>query len=492
MFVDREEELGYLENAYKSKKAEFFIIFGRRRIGKTSLIKYFSRNKKHFYFLAKKQKLSLEIERLTERIAEELKIYIKDRRSMESVFRELVEKLDKKQKTVIVIDEFTYWVEQDKGVLSEFQVIWDEILHKENIFLILSGSAMSVMESDVMGTKSPIYGRRTGQILLHQLPLYALKAFLPSYSFLDIINVYGVTGGVPYYIQEFSDKLKFKRNLLQTVFNKSNILSMEAEILLREELREIHIYFAILRTILEGATKTSEIASKSQVDMTNINKYLRVLMQLKLIEKEFPVTGPAKSKNFLYYIKDNYMRFWLKYYYYNEGAIEENAEYVVDSVINDYDNYIGRYVFEEVCKTAFSKLTGFRYSKIGRWWIQENEIDIVAVNESKNEIFFAECKWKRKKIPTSDLQELIETAQRVKWRNKNRKEHFAFFSRAGFDKEAENFASKNNIMLFDLKDIESKFMKARLKALTSRSKATYKDVEELSKKINKAVAERYK
>ena len=454
MFVDREKELGYLEDAYNSKKPEFFIVFGRRRIGKTALIKEFGSTKKHFYFLAKKQKITLEIERLVERIGEGLGVYIKDKRNLESVFRELAGKLDGKQKTIITIDEFTYWVEQEKGVLSEFQLIWDEILNQKNVFLILSGSAMSVMESDVMGVKSPIYGRRTGQILLHQLPLSAMKHFLPSYSFFDIINVYGVTGGIPYYIQEFSNKLDFRQNLLRTVFNKSNILSMEAEILLREELREIHIYFAILRAILEGATKTNEIATKSQVDMTNINKYLRVLMQLKLIGKEYPVIGPAKSKYFLYHISDNYMRFWLRYYYYNESEVEENAENVVDSVLADYENYIGRYVFEGICRNAFSNLAGFKYSKIGRWWLGEYEIDLVAINESSNEICFAECKWRKRRTSLSDLQELIEKAKLVVWRNKNRKEHFAFFSRSGFDAGVKDFAAKNNIRIFDLNDIE--------------------------------------
>jgi AAA+ ATPase superfamily predicted ATPase len=447
MFVDRKEELKALEDAYMSKRAELFIIFGRRRIGKTSLIKEFSRTKKHFYFLAKKQKIPLETERLVERIGEELGLFIKSRKDLESVFREFSDKLDPKEKTIIVIDEFTYWVEQEKGILSEFQLIWDEILSKKNVFLILSGSAMSVMENDVLGVKSPIYGRRTGQIVLHQLPISAMTSFLPKYSFLDIINVYGVTGGVPYYIQEFKDSNSFKVNLLQTVFNKSNILSMEAEILLREELREVHVYFAILRAILEGATKTSEIATKSQVDITNINKYLRVLMQLKLIDKEYSITEPVKSKNFIYKITDNYMRFWLMFYYYNEGAIEENVEGVVDSVIAEYTDYVGRYVFENICKKALSKLTGFEYSTIGRWWFEETEIDLVAINRNEKEILFAECKWKNKKTTATDLENLVKKSKIVRW-NKERKEFFAFFSRSGFDKKAERF----------LKDIEKSLL----------------------------------
>ncbi len=455
MFVDRKPELSALDKAYQSKRAEFFIIFGRRRIGKTSLIKEFAKGKKYFYFLAKKQKISLEIERLVGRIAEELGIFIKSRGNLESVFRELAEKLGPEEKTILVIDEFTYWVEADKSVLSEFQVIWDEILSEKNVFLILSGSAMSVMENEVMGAKSPLHGRRTGQIHLHQLPISALRKFLPSYSFVDIIKVYGVTGGIPYYIQEFSDKLSFKENLLGTVFNKSNILSMEAEILLREELREIHTYFAILLAILEGATKTAEISSKSQVDMGNINKYLRVLMQLRLIEKEYPITEVAKSKNFVYRIKDNYMRFWLKYYYYNEGAIEENAKGVVESVLADYNNYyIGRYIFEEICRSALLRAMGDGCPRIGGWWSKDTEIDIVALDEQKDRILFGECKWRKKKISVSDILALFEKSAMVKWRQGKRKESFAFFAKSGFEKNVGEFAKGKKIMFFDLGKIE--------------------------------------
>lgn len=461
MFVGRKTELIALKEAYNSKKAEFFIVFGRRRIGKTSLIKEFAKAEKHFYFLAKKQKIPLEIERLAERIAEELGIYVKSRRDLESVFRELSEKLDKSEKTIIIIDEFTYWVEQEKQVLSEFQAIWDENLCEKNVFLVLSGSSISVMESEVMGTKSPLHGRRTGQIHLHQLPVSELREMLPAYSFSDIIRVYGVAGGVPYYAQEFSDKKSFGENLLGTVFNKSNILSMEAEILLREELREIHAYFAILRSILEGAAKTGEIASKSHVDITNINKYLRVLMQLRLIEKEYPITGPAKSRNFLYRIKDNYMRFWLKYYYYNEGAVEENAAEVVKSVLAGYDDYIGRHVFEEVCKSSLPKLVGGGYPKIGRWWFEGNEIDIVAIDEEKGRIIFGECKWKKRKTSVSDIEGLLGKSSLVEWRKgRKRKESFVFFSKSGFEMNAVKLAKERGIMLFGLGDIEDALVKS--------------------------------
>jgi hypothetical protein len=453
MFVDREEELKALERAYQSKRSELFIILGRRRIGKTELIKHFSKNKKHVYFLAKKQNMELETERFSERVSEQLGLLIKNKQSFESVFKELIRK-NNGERIVIVIDEFTYWVEKEKSIISNFQYIWDEILKDENVFLIISGSMVSLMETEVLGIKSPLYGRRTGQIALGQLPIGTLKSFLPSYPFQDIINVFGVTGGVPYYIMEFDSNKSFRDNLIDTVFNKSNILSMEAEILLREELREVNVYFAILRSILEGATKTGEIAAKSRVDITNINKYLRTLIQLRIIKEIQPVTEPPKSKNSIYKIRDNYMRFWLSYYYYNEGAIEEDAESVVDDLLLEYDDYIGRHIFEDICRMALPKLSRRNYSRSGSWWHGDEEIDIVAINGKDNSITFGECKWRRKKANPLELKNLLNKAKKVTWKNEKRQENFVFFSKSGFDKDAINYAKKENIMLFDLSDIE--------------------------------------
>ncbi len=454
MFVDRVFELRALEERYTSAKREFFIVFGRRRIGKTTLVKKFIETKKHIYFIARDQKIELEIERFTERIGEELGIYVKNKRDLEDVFRELASKLNSKEKTIIVIDEFTLWVKRYPEVLSEFQVIWDEVLSNSNVFLILTGSAVSTMETEVLGVNSPLYGRRTGQLVIEQLSLSSLRAFLPSYSFEDIIKVYSVTGGVPFYIKEFKNELNVQENLLQTVFNKSNTLSMEAEILLREELREIHVYFAILRAILEGANKVNEIASKSKVDITNLNKYLRVLMQLRLVGKEFSITDTPKSRNFHYFIKDNYFRFWLKYYYYNEDAIEENPQTVAENTFKDYSNYIGRYIFENICKNNFVKISGFHYSRIGRWWLKDQEIDLIALNEKTSEIFFAECKWQEKKTIKLELEKLLEKAKQVQWRQNKRIERFGFFSKKGFDKKAKQFAREHKIKLWNLADLE--------------------------------------
>ncbi len=458
MFSDRKIELNTLDKAFKSVNSEFFIIYGRRRIGKTELVKELIKEKTHFYYLAKKQDIQSEVKRFADKFAKSQNVYLENTSSFESVFEQIIEKIDKRKKFIIVIDEFPYWIEKDKSIMSEFQIIWDTILKDKNIFLILLGSSVSIMENKVLNIKSPLYGRRTGQLLVGEIPLKYINDFLPTYSFEEQLKVFGVTGGIPFYLKEFNDKLSFEKNLENTIFNKSNILSIEAKILLEEELRDPDRYFNILKAIRDGAVKFSEISSKSYTDITNLSKYLNTLLKLKIIKKDFRVDITAKSKNFIYSINDNYFDFWLKYYYPYEGALEENSSQVVKLTISDYSNYMG-HIFENVCKKMLIKYYGVKYPKIGRWWDKQgNEIDIVGLNSDKKKIVFAECKWTNKKVRLKQLKDLIVKKELMTWDIKNRSEEFIYFSKSGFEKSAIDFAKQNdNFHLYDLKRIKKGF-----------------------------------
>ena len=449
-FVDRVEEIKTLSEKYRSKKPEFFIIFGRRRIGKTELIKQFAKDKKHFYFLARKEPIELEIDRFRKKISEKFNIYIKETKDFEELFIEILEKIDTKQKFIFLIDEFPYLIEQQKSIPSIFQSIWDEVLIKENVFLILTGSSVSMMETEVLGYKSPIYGRRTGQLKIEQIKFNYLKEFLPNYKIDDQIRAYGATGGIPYYLKEVNSKKSFYNNIQETFFNKSNILFQEAEILLKEELREPNTYFNIIKAMIDGATKLSEISDKSLVHITNINKYISVLETLKIIKKEYPITEPVKQRNFIYKVNDNYFRFWLSYVYPYKEEIEENPKSVLDFVKDDYPRYMGP-IFEEITTKNIQKLTSIDFNKIGKWWYKEREIDIIGLNKNKKMIFFFECKWKNLSYNHSlkILDKLHEKAGHVKWLNDTRKVYYGLVA-----KKIENKKNlrKKGFFIYDLED----------------------------------------
>lgn len=466
-FIDRERELEGLEEAWRENGAGLFIIYGRRRIGKTELVKKFIEDKPSFYFLARRQKLSLEVERLRKEFGEAFDLYLEEAETLEEFFEEILRKLDLEEKMVFVIDEFPYWVEEVDGILSEFQHLWDEVLKKENLFVILTGSSVGMMETQVLGRKSPLYGRRTGQLNLKEMPINSLGDFLPDYSFEDLLRVYGSVGGVPFYLKEFDSKKNFLENIRSTFLNKLNILHEEAEILLREELRKPNVYFNILKTIIDGATTLSDISSKSGVDITNINKYLKVLNRLKIVEKEYPVTETPKKKNFLYKVKDNYFKFWLNFIYPNMSRIEEHPEGVLQLISDKFKNYMGP-VFEDVCRQGVLKRFG--YNEVGRWWFKDKEIDIVALKE--DEVLFGECKWSDKKVGENVLGNLEKTSENVRLKDNGVSKKFVLFSKSGFTKSLKEIGKeREDLGLYDFKDLESLFAKAYgWEARSSRTK----------------------
>ena len=449
-FVNRIEEMDILKEKYQSNKPEFLIIYGRRRIGKTELIKQFAKDKKHFYFLARKEPIELEVDRFRKKISEKFNIYLRETKDFETLFKEIIEKIDTSQKFIFLIDEFPYLIEANKAIPSIFQSIWDEVLKNENVFLLLTGSSVSMMETEVLGYKSPLYGRRTGQLKIEPIKINYLNEFLPHYKIEDVLKTFGATGGIPFYLKEFNSKKSFLHNIRDTLFNKSNILYQEAEILLKEELREPNTYFNILKAMIDGATKLSEISTKSLVDITNINKYISVLETLKLVRKEYPITQPAKLRNFIYKVDDNYFRFWLSYVYPYKEEIEEQPKSVLEFVKKDYNRYMGP-IFEETVRRCIRTLTSVDFNKIGKWWYKEEEIDIVGLNENKKHIMFLECKWSNLSYNQSLklLKKLKEKADLVQWLNDKRKEYYGLVARKIENKKE---LRKKEFLVYDLDD----------------------------------------
>ncbi len=451
-FINRKTELDALEKAYLSPHPEFFVIYGRRRIGKTELMKRFTEKKSHFYFLAKKQDLELEREEFQRKFAEKFNMYLEASPTFEALFKQILGKINLKKKFVIVIDEFPYWIEREESIISELQYIWDELLKEKNIFLILCGSYVSIMEEKVLSKNSPLYGRRTGQLEVESMKIKHLRDFLPKYRTEELIKTYGAMGTVPFYLKEMDDSRSFLENIKNTFFNKANILNQEAIFLLKEELREVNVYFNILKAILNGATTITEISSRSRVDITNIHKYIATLIGLKLVKKIKPITSPAKERQYLLKIEDSYFRFWLTYVYPYQSEIEEDPDSLMKLVEKNYSSYMG-FIFEDICRALvrnFNTGVATLGLEVGQWWYKDAEIDLVAVNNNTQEILCGECKWKDKVDASKVLAELKEKTKLVQWNNTRRKEHYVIFAKS-FQKKIK----EEGLTLLDLRDIDT-------------------------------------
>jgi len=449
-FVDRKDELDGLDRMYSENDSALFILYGRRRIGKTELAEKFMKDKEGFYFLSRQQDLELEAERFKNEFGREFDSFIESEQ-LENVIDEAVDKLE--GKPVMVIDEFPYWIQEDKSIVSIMQGLWDEKLSEKEVFLILTGSSISMMETEVLDYKSPLYGRRKGQLKLDELPLHTLNQFFPEKSFEEQLKIYGATGMIPHYLKEFKPEKDFFQNIEGTFLNDLHLLNEEAEILLREELRKPNKYFNIMEAIIDGKTKPNTISQRVNIENTNISKYLNKLEQLELIKKESPITMSEKPKNRIYKVSDHYFRFWLRYVYKNQSDIQTQPEKAIQNIRNSHSKYMGE-VFEEVCQKTVRK--NREHTKVGRWWYKQHEIDIVALNEKEEKILFGECKWTNQKVGMKLLKDLEDKSEKVRWQNQeSREEEYALFSKSGFeDKLKMEAEGRDDLQLYDLNTVE--------------------------------------
>lgn len=451
-FINREKELAFLEEKWEEKRPQLIVLWGKRRVGKTELVKRFIKDKPHIYFLSESTHEFEQLKRLSNAIGQFFKEPLLETRGFtgwEESFKYL---RDRNQRLVLVIDEFPYLIYSNPAIPTLFQKAWDEYWSKSNLYLILLGTSMAMMEKEVLGYRSPLYGRRTGQWRIDPMSFDSVGEFRKGKSFEDKLLHFSVAGGVPAYWLQFSRDKDFKKNLRDHVFKKGQMLYEEVEFILREELREPRYYFSLLQAIAQGKHKLSEIVNATGISQPVANKYLSVLSDLKIVTREVPVTEekPFKSKKGLYRIVDEFFRFWFQFVFPNRTEVELDR---VDPMLNSIQKELPQYIASVYEKVAVETLWKFRdklipFASVGRWWDRNEEIDIVAIQRESNAILFGEVKWTEKPVGTNILDELKSKAQRVQWGNEGRKEFFCLFSRSGFTPQMLKRAKVEGIFLF--------------------------------------------
>jgi len=456
MFVNRIQELNFLEKTFKEKNARFVIMYGRRRIGKTELLRKFSKNKKHLFFSSDLSSEQEQLKQFSEKIFQltrESFLETQSFNSWESLLRYIFDYLVLNT-PLIIIDEFPYLCISNPALPSILQKIWDEKGQRSNVFLILCGSYMSFMEKEVLGIKSPLFGRRTGQMALEPLSYEDLKFFFPNYTEEEIISTYGILGGTPAYLQRFKDNKSVEKNVKDEILNKNGLLFSEPRFLLIEELREPSIYFSILQAIAFGRTRLNEIVQETGIgDSHKVNKYLSVLRELRIVKREIPVTeeNPYKSRKGIYLLADPFFRFWFRYVLPNLSYLEEgDINFVWQKKIEPSINSFLGFIYEDICLQKIKQFNRrnvlpFKAKNIGRWWNNKEEIDIVAYDD-QNSFIFGECKWKNKKIGLKELQDLERKASI--FLNVKRK-YYVLFSKSGFSEQLKNLSNqREDILLY--------------------------------------------
>jgi len=456
-FFDRIKELAALNREYQQRHANFLVLYGRRRVGKTRLLKEFIQDKPHIYFLVDKQ---LEID-LRRRFQQSIGYFLKDEvlgkiefNDWDGLFRYWLDRTDFSKKVVLVIDEFQYLVKVNPAFPSILQRWWDEEFQTKNVFLILCGSLMNMMYSSTLSYQSPLYGRRTGQIRLEPISFPDFQEFFPDLTFQQLVEFYSVIGGVPKYMEFVNLQHSIFENIRTIILDRNAYLYHEPRFILSEELTEIMTYFSILRTIAEGEHKIGNIAAKLHLPTNRLTKYLELLIDLGLLERQVPVTEeqPQKSKKGLYFIRDYFFRFWFHYVFPFQSLLEmDHTDFVLEKIRADFSHFVAP-VFEAISQALVGHWNAtdqlpFKPERWGRWWSRQQEIDVVALNASSREILFGECKWTQQPVGPEVLLHLKQQAQSVKWYLNERTEYFLIISKSGFTPDLKRLAARGEVLL---------------------------------------------
>lgn len=463
MFYCREEELQTMNRRYEKGRFECIIIYGRRRVGKTALINEFCKGKPTVYFSTLSASSQENLEALSKAI-----YTCKNPDSAVAAaptYRSYADALDeitamaKQQRLVFVIDEYPYLAKAEKSFSSCLQHIIDHQWQDGQLYLILCGSSMSFMEYQVLGYESPLYGRRTAQFKIRALTYREMTQFHPNLSLQDQAFLYGVTGGVPHYINKLDVEDDLDEALLENLFSASSYLFEEPENLLKQELREPAIYNSVISAIAGGASRLNEISTKIGLESGICTKYLKVLLDLGILKKETPITEKPGKKT-IYAIDDNFFRFWYRFVPRNMSVVSAGRMNLVyeQAVKKFYPDYMGL-VFEKMCQeylSRYAKNLPILLNSVGHWWgtdsktRKEVQIDIVGTPVEGNEYLIGSCKYRNEKIGIDEL-ELIQ-----KYASVFRKDgvfHYFIFSKSGFTSALLEAEKKGEVTLLTLDDL---------------------------------------
>lgn len=461
MFLNRTKELAWLNERYESEQAEFIVLTGRRRVGKTALLHEFSQDKEGVYFLAYLDSADTLLRNLSAAIWH----YEHGKDSVTGSYDswiglfQAVQRLSQEKRFLFILDEYPYLAGSNNHLASVLQKMWDEHLQHSNLFMVLCSSYMSVMERDILNRDAPLYGRRTAQLAVKPLSVKQSTHFLPERSPTELIETHALTGGMPAYLTQLRNDRSWWYNLGQTAFDPANILYHDGLTLLRDEMRDPRHYVAVLRSIATGKHKMTDIANEAGLERSGLPSYLATLEGGGYVERRVPL-GIARSsqrRKGTWHIADPYVRFWGRYILPYTGAIEQGqgAGLVEQIVRPTWEQFVAM-TWEDLSRQSVYHLAreetpSFWPEAVGSWWDKRNQIDVVAVNYQQRIAWIGEARWRNQPMGQADLEHLQKKAKAWQGDESGWRIYHALFSRSGFTAPLEERRrSDPELLLFDV------------------------------------------
>lgn len=465
MFIGRERELASLKEFYDKDGIGMTVIYGRRRIGKSTLITEFVKDKKTIFYTATKVGKNRNLELFSKQVVDLLMPGLVDVcfNTTEAVF-DFIDKNIGDEKVVLVIDELPYWAERDDALLSILQKYIDRVWNDKNLKIILCGSALSFMEKKVLSEKSPLFGRRDSQIKLEAFNYLDAAKFVPDYSNEDKAVCYGITGGVAKYLSMIDPEKSIDENIVRLFFRTDGYLYDETRNLLTQEFSDISIVNNIVEQIASGENTLNIIAGKIGEKEQTVLYSLDKLINVGLVEKKKCITDEKNKKKTQYVLKDYMFKFWYEFIPKATSVIEMGqGEVYYHKVVKPVLHSFMGSVFEEMCryytlKQGITGQYGCFVTTVGTWWGVENtkdkngdirtqsaDIDVVALSETDKKAVIGECKFKNEKIDKGIYETLLRRGKLISSKYKVSK--YIFFSLSGYTDWFESLSDEDVLLL---------------------------------------------
>ena len=471
-FVNRENELAFLNqllNQPRSHAAQFVLIYGRRRVGKTRLLRHWiaQTDLSATYWVAEKENAALQRRKFVAEFEGRPLRHTPLLESWAEVWDLVAERVGN-ERHILVIDELPYAAHADSALLSSLQHAWDRHFENSQLILVLCGSQMRVMET-LQFHQSPLFGRFTAQWRLEPLPFHSLAQFFPDWSTEERIALYAIVGGIPAYLNWLYPGRKLVENIREVILAPGSLFIAEPTFLLYDEVNEPQTYLAILKAIGMGNHTLAAISNYALIGKAHLSSYLVRLQELHLVERRIPATVPPakrrKSRQGRYHFSDPYFHFYFRFLAPFNDILLDDVEPVLEKVKGELRPFVGQTAFEQLSQQWVRKRRQagklpFQPLTIGSHWSRKVQIDVIGVNWDTRDILLGECKWGGNPIGRGTLRELVEQKTtkllaELPHTPHDWTVHYAFFARTGFSPSAQAYASEQNMILVDLDVLET-------------------------------------
>ncbi len=452
VFKGRVRELNLLDELWQAEDATLLILYGRRRVGKTRLLKQWAQQSQErvLYWTAEPSSASDQLRSFSQALYNFANPNAPapinfSYANWEQAWQQ-VDALAQRKQFALFVDEFTYVLTITPSIAGVLQKVWDHSLSQSNLFLVISGSHLGMMHRHMLSYQAPLYGRATSQLHLQPLPFGTTQDFFPTYQPDERVVIYTLFGGVPAYWERIDPNLSISDNIRRQLLTPNNLMQAEPRLLLQDFVQEPHNYVSVLRAIGGGARTQKEISLRSGLAQGHVSKYLSILRSAGFVERRVPVTANESSRLGRYHITDPYLRFYYRFLFSRQAQLAmDEPDIALAEIKQHLLDFIGTHTWEELCRewTLRAGVRGilpFVVDQVGSAWTRKAQIDVVGINSMEKTIFLGECKWQDRPVSRSILRQLVAKTSEIVPKRGKWQVFYLGFARDGWTDAAQTYA----------------------------------------------------